>query len=51
MPEEIKVNKELGIIEVNSYGKVTYEDTLSSLATIEKLMKETGIKRVLERIK
>jgi hypothetical protein len=47
MPEQITVRKELGIIEVDSYGSVTREDSLSSLAALEELMKETGITRVL----
>lgn len=47
MPEDITVNKKLGIIEVNSFGVVTEKDSLSSLATLAKLMKDTGITRVL----
>jgi len=47
MPEDITVNKKLGIIEVNSYGKVTHEDSLASLATLEALIKETAILKVL----
>jgi len=47
MPEDISVNKELGIIEVQSYGEVTYEDTLSSLATLEESMGQSGITKVL----
>ena len=47
MPEQIKVNKELGIIEVDSYDKVSYEDSMASLATLQTLMTETGIRKIL----
>ncbi|MBW1812578.1 MAG: dephospho-CoA kinase [Deltaproteobacteria bacterium] len=47
MPEEITVNKELGIIEVFSYGKVTREDSESSMASLEKIINETNFTKVL----
>ena len=47
MPETITVNKELGIIEILSYGDVTYEDTMASVATLKRLKDETGITQVL----
>ena len=47
MPEQIKVNKELGIIEVDSRDKVSYEDSMASLATLQTLMAETGIRKIL----
>lgn len=48
MPEEVFVNKELGIIEKASYGVVTHEDLFCSLQRIEAFAKETGIDKVLE---
>ncbi len=39
MPENVTVNKELGIIEVHSYGDVTREDLDLSLATINQIYK------------
>ena len=47
MPEEITVIKELGIIEVFSYGKVTREDSESSMASLEKIINETNFTKVL----
>jgi len=47
MSENITVNKELGIIEILSYGKVSHEDSLSSLATLQALIGESGIRKVL----
>ena len=47
MPENLTVNKELGIIEILSYGKVSLEDSLSSLDTLHTLMGESGIRKVL----
>lgn len=47
MPEKVFVNKELGIIEVKSYGIVTPQDLSSVLDPIEALVKETGIYKVL----
>ena len=47
MPEEVRVNKELGIIEVRSHGPVTRDDLFSVLEPIEALARETGINKVL----
>ncbi len=47
MPEEVSVNKELGIIEIKSYGIVTREDLSCVLEPVEALVKETGINKVL----
>ena len=47
MPEEVFINKELGIIEVRSCGIVTREDLSCVLEPIETLSKETGINKVL----
>ena len=47
MPENITVNKELGIIEVDSYDRVSHEDSMVSLATLQTLMAETGIRKIL----
>ena len=47
MPETITFNRELGIIEVDSYGEVTSEDSQASLALLEQLLRETGTNLVL----
>ena len=47
MPENITINKELGIIEVHSYGDVTRDDLELSLATINQIAEDTGIRMVL----
>ncbi len=47
MPEKVFVNKQLGIIEVKSYGIVTRENLSSVLESIEAIMKETGIYKVI----
>lgn len=47
MPENITINKELGIIEVHSYGNVTREDLDLSLVTVKQIKEDTEIKRVL----
>ena len=47
MPENITINKELGIIEVHSYGDVTRDDLDLSLVTVKQIEKDTGIRMVL----
>ena len=47
MPENITVNKELGIIEIDSYDRVSYEESLASLASLQTLMAATGIRKIL----
>ncbi len=47
MPENITINKELGIIEIYSYGDVTREDLDLSLATVNQIREDTGIIMVL----
>ena len=47
MPENVKINKELGIIEVNSFGEVSKDDIVSSLVSVDKISIETEISKVL----
>jgi hypothetical protein len=47
VPEDIRVNKELGVIEIDSHNKVSYEDGLSSLAMLQELLGKSGIRKVL----
>ena len=47
MPEEVKINDELKIIEVISFGDVSNEDILASVASVAKIFKETRISKVL----
>lgn len=47
MPETVNINSELNIIEVMSFGDVTEEDAKSSLFSVERLSRETGISKVL----
>lgn len=46
MPDIITINKELGIIEVHSAGKVQKKDILDSLNQILKFQKETGLNKL-----
>jgi hypothetical protein len=47
VPEDIRVNKELEIIEIVSQGKVGYENGKSTLSMLLELIRESGIKKVL----
>ncbi len=47
MPENITINKELGFIEVHSYGDVMREDIDLSSATVNQIGEDTGIRMVL----
>jgi hypothetical protein len=47
LPEEITLNKELGIIEVLSHGKVTGKDCSRSLALLKELIRTSGVHKVL----
>jgi hypothetical protein len=47
MPEDIFVNKELGVIEIKSYGDVTEEELYNVLGEVELIVKEHGIQKVL----
>ena len=47
MPENVKLDKGSGIIEVESFGKVTKEDSEISLEKIRRLLKEPGVKSIL----
>ncbi len=47
MPVELFVNKDLGVIDVRSYGVVTREDLFSSLESAKMLVNETNINKVL----
>lgn len=47
MPEEVFFNKDLGVIEVRSYGIVTREDLFSALELAKALLRETNINKVL----
>jgi hypothetical protein len=47
MPEDVKMNTELSIIEVRSYGDVSIRHLRSSREWVELIMKQTGFTRVL----
>ena len=47
MPENVTINKELGIIEIYSHGDVTRYDLDLSFATINQIGEDTGIRMVL----
>jgi hypothetical protein len=47
MPDEVRLNGEIGIIEVESHGVVTKEDITSSIRQIQQIQEETGISRLL----
>ena len=47
MPDNVVLNKELGIIDITSYGIVTSRDIIDSINKIEGFFKESGINKVL----
>ena len=47
MPEIVRVIKELGIIEVQSFGDVSVEDIASSVEFVKQIFKKAGINKVL----
>ena len=47
MPDTIRVNQALGIIEIESFGKVSKEDIAGSIARVREVFEEQGINRVL----
>lgn len=47
MPESVKLNESLGIIEVASFGTVTREDSLQSLREINAYLAQKSAKCVL----
>jgi hypothetical protein len=47
MPENVNLNTSSGIIEVESFGKVTKEDSLASLDKINTLLAQSGSKSIL----
>ena len=47
MPEQVGVNREVGIIEVRSYDIVDFSQMAGSIETVKRLFEETGINRVL----
>ena len=47
MPDKIQVNEDLGIIEVESFGKVSKDDIAQSIANIREIFVEKNITRIL----
>lgn len=47
MPDEFKVNKKLGIIEIRSYGVETEEDIAGSVTSALEVYEKTGINKVI----
>jgi len=47
MPDRIRLNEGLGIIEVDSYGSVTKEDIAGSISGVRRILEEKGINRIL----
>ena len=47
MPEDIIINRDLGIIEVHSYGNVTGDTLDASLTKVKQIEENTGIGKVL----
>ena len=46
MPDEIRVDEELGIIEVRSYGEVSKEDIAKSIAEVRHIFATKGIDKI-----
>ena len=47
MPESVSINKKHHIIEVRSFGDVSFSDMGYSEAEVQRIRKERGFKRVL----
>lgn len=47
MPDKVELNRDLGIIEVTSYGVVTGSDISDSVDKIDAFYRETGIPKVM----
>lgn len=47
MPDDIKINKEYGVIEIRSFGKVSMKDIESSIKRVKQIHEEIGIDKVL----
>jgi hypothetical protein len=47
MPEKVKLNEELGIVEVQSFGTVAFDEMAESIKNIKKIHEEMGVGKVL----
>ena len=47
MPESITINKKLGIIEIESYENVTYEEGRSTVHKLLDMVRDSGIRKVI----
>ena len=47
MPDGVRLNRELSIIEVKSYGVVTRDDISNSIRLIQEIQEETGVSKLL----
>jgi len=47
MPDKIRVNENLGIIEVKSLGEVSKDDIEQSIAKVREIYNERNIKKIL----
>ena len=48
MPQEVKINRERGIIEIRSYGHVSFQDAADTMSDVGQINRETGLSKVLE---
>ena len=47
MPDEVRFNQELNLIEVKSFGVVTKNDILDSIEKIQQIQEDTGVNKLL----
>ena len=47
MPDEVRFNQELNLIEVRSFGVVTKSDIVGSIEKIRQIQEDTGVNRLL----
>ncbi|MFX0204371.1 MAG: hypothetical protein ACFFDT_00170 [Candidatus Hodarchaeota archaeon] len=47
MPEDVTISKDLGIIEIHSYGHITKEVVVSTIELVKKIGDESGIRAIL----
>ena len=47
MPDKVRVNEELGVIEVDSFGNVVKNDIAQSIASVRDILAERNISKIL----
>ncbi len=48
MPQEVKINREREIIEIRSYGHVSFQDAAQTMSDVGQINREIGFSNLLE---